>query len=548
MKKILILIIATFMFVGVKAAGFSLNVSCPASANASSTVSCTISANSSNSWKVCAIQMNYSLSGGATFSSFTENSLFDDTNKNANGALLNIKNEASCFSTSASLGTIKFNMPASGSATLTINNIEATDSSGNEGATASTVTKTIRVKSDVNTLSNISLSSGTLSPSFDMNTTSYTATVDAESIIITTTKTDSNSSVSGDGNKKLNYGTNVFDIVVTSESGSKKTYTITITRPDNRENINTLSSLSITNVNISPSFTSSNTSYTAKVKSDVEKITVTATLSSAKSSFVSGYGSREVKLEYGSNKVQVKVLSESQKEKVYTIVVTREDDRSTNNFLKQLTIDEGNIDFDENNTEYFVIVNYDIEKVNIDGTVSDSKAKATGFGEKTLAVGDNMFEIIVTAENGKTKTYKVNVKRLTEDESVSSNADLKFLEVEGYTLNFDKNTLSYRLKLVNDITKLNINYETDDSKAIVNLKGNDNLKDGSVVVLQVTSTDGTVKEYEIIIDKDEPKASDEDKSGDTLLYAMISIISILLVIVVVIIIIKRKNKRIKLNY
>ena len=335
MKKILILIIALFMFINVKAAGFSLNVSCPASTNASSEVSCTINASSSNTWKVCAIQMNYSFAG-ATFTSFTQNSLFDDTNANSNGALLNIKNEANCFS-STSLGTIKFNMPASGSATLTINNIEATDSTGNESASAGSITKTIRVKSDVNTLSNISISKGTLSPSFDSNTTNYSATVDADNVTITVSKSDNNSSVSGDGYKKLNYGTNVFDIVVTSESGNKKTYTITITRPDNRETINTLSALSITNSTLSPTFSQTNINYTAKVKSDVEKITITATLSSPKSSFVSGYGSRDVKLEYGTNKVLVKVLSESQKERVYTIVITREDDRSTNNFLKELS-------------------------------------------------------------------------------------------------------------------------------------------------------------------------------------------------------------------
>lgn len=544
MKKLILIFLTTFIFINVKAAGLSVNVSCPDSAAANAEVSCTLNATSSNSWSVCSLQMNYSFEGGAVFLSFTNNSLFDDSTTNNSGATLNIRNN-SCFTSSAQLGILKFKMPATGVVTLTVNNITATDSTRSESATASAINKTVRVRSTVNTLSNITLSNGTLSPAFNIDTTSYRATIDAPNTTITVAKTDNTSRVSGDGTKNLNYGENIFNIEVTSESGAKKIYTITITRPDNREAVNTLSSLSISNTNISPSFASSNTSYTAKVKADVEKITVYATLTSNKSTFVNGFGTREVNLEYGSNKVQVKVLSENQKEKVYTIVVTREDDRSTNNFLKKLELSDGKIDFDENNTEYSVIVNFDVEKINITGEPSHEKATVEGFGEKTLAVGENVFQIVVKAENTKTKTYKIKVNRLSQDESTSSNTNLTKFEIEGFTINYNNSTNSFRLKLDETQMNLNFDYETEDPKAVVNVKGNENLKDGSVVIFQITSTNGTVREIEIIIDKDEVQET-TSSNDNTLLYVIISIACILAVGAIIVFVMKKKNRRIDL--
>ncbi len=69
-------------------------------------------------------------------------------------------------------------------------------------------------------------------------------------------------------------------------------------------------------------------------------------------------------------------------------------------------------DFNKETLDYSVEVPSSVEKVNIIGGTEDSKASAGGFGEKDVAEGENSFQIVVTAENGTTKTYNIiiNVK------------------------------------------------------------------------------------------------------------------------------------------
>ncbi|GHT49816.1 hypothetical protein FACS189440_16160 [Bacteroidia bacterium] len=114
---------------------------------------------------------------------------------------------------------------AAGIATIIV-----TTEDGNKTDTC-TVTVTRPLSSDA-TLSNIEVNQGTLTPAFTPNTTAYTVSVGnaVTSITITAVKNQSAASVSGDGEKSLNVGTNPFDIVVTAEDGTQNTYTVTVTR------------------------------------------------------------------------------------------------------------------------------------------------------------------------------------------------------------------------------------------------------------------------------------------------------------------------------
>lgn len=70
---------------------------------------------------------------------------------------------------------------------------------------------------------------------FKGSTTSYdlgTVENDKTSINITTTTVNSNASVSGNGKINLNIGKNTIKIDVTAQNGSKKTYTLTVTRKE----------------------------------------------------------------------------------------------------------------------------------------------------------------------------------------------------------------------------------------------------------------------------------------------------------------------------
>ena len=86
-----------------------------------------------------------------------------------------------------------------------------------------------------------------------------------------------------------------------------------------------------------------------------------------------------------------------------------EDKRSTNTSLKSLTVNGKSLT-NKNNVYTLEVSNY-IEKVDIAAVVSDSKAKLTGTGSKNLNVGENKFNIVVTAERGNKTTYTVKVIR-----------------------------------------------------------------------------------------------------------------------------------------
>lgn len=81
-----------------------------------------------------------------------------------------------------------------------------------------------------NYLSSLKVDGYDLSPKFNKNTNEYKLSLnaDVEEINITAKKEDSTAKVSGTGKKQVSLGNNKFDIVVTSEKGTKRTYTINI--------------------------------------------------------------------------------------------------------------------------------------------------------------------------------------------------------------------------------------------------------------------------------------------------------------------------------
>ena len=88
---------------------------------------------------------------------------------------------------------------------------------------------------------------------------------------------------------------------------------------------------------------------------------------------------------------------------------TPADTRSNNSNLSKLTINKKEVS--KTDGIYLLEVSNYIYSVDIGAVCEDSKASASGIGKKDLVVGDNNFDVVVTAENGKTSVYKVVVKR-----------------------------------------------------------------------------------------------------------------------------------------
>lgn len=85
---------------------------------------------------------------------------------------------------------------------------------------------------------------------------------------------------------------------------------------------------------------------------------------------------------------------------------------SSNNALSSLTVSAGTLTpaFDPAVTEYTLSLPQGTEKLTLTATPSDSNATVQGDGELTLQEGENTLPLVVTAENGDTKTYTVTAK------------------------------------------------------------------------------------------------------------------------------------------
>jgi len=324
---------------------------------------------------------------------------------------------------------IKVNALKAGTSTITFNTTVATYDEVEYPKTLQVVVKVVPPKSSNANLSNIKIDGKELS-GFKADTISYTLkNTDASSIKIDVTTADSKAKVSGVGTKNLSYGANTFNIVVTAENGSKKTYTIKVTKNDYRSSDNLLSSLTVNVGTIN--FNSGTTSYTINVGNDVNEIKIDAKAKHAKAS-VSGAGT--VKLKDGKNEIKVVVTAENGSKKTYTINVIRKgkDDTtgnlSSNNNLKLLVVEGYEINFDANKGMYYLDVSKDVEKLVVEAISADSKANIS-INNPTLKAGENTIRIDVTAENGDIKTYKIIVNKEAESETSGHNCIFKVLTI-----------------------------------------------------------------------------------------------------------------------
>ena len=125
-----------------------------------------------------------------------------------------------------------------------------------------------------------------------------------------------------------------------------------------------------------------------------------------------GSGSITVK-SYGAYDWDESRLSVSKGSKTIKVITQKELEASysKNNNLKSLSVDGLKLEpsFDKNTTSYKVEADSNTTSVNIKASVEDSKSKVSGTGKKEVLEGENKFNIIVTAQNGSSKTYTIIV-------------------------------------------------------------------------------------------------------------------------------------------
>lgn len=303
--------------------------------------------------------------------------------------------------------------------------ITRTKSSGTGGATVS--------KSSVNTLNNITLSNGTLSPKFNSNTNVYNVEVenDVDVLTVGATLTDNKSNFVnsyGPRNVHLNEGENNIYLKVKSEAGSVRVYRLIITRkkannvepeptptptpdptPEPTPEVSKalLSSLKLSEGKID--FESNVFDYNVTVGYDVTNVVATVELENDTDTVdIKGGESLEV----GANELTITVTSsDGSVSNVYTIYIIKKEadtDISGNSLLKSLVINGHAINFDPNVNEYNITIKKNETDVGIECVPDDSNASVTIEGNANLTTGSQI-KIRVTAENGNYTDYLINV-------------------------------------------------------------------------------------------------------------------------------------------
>ena len=386
-KKIIIFIalIGVLLPVNVKALTGSINLSCDKTKlNPNEETTCYVKGNINE--EVSGIDATLVLGDNLTLSSITKDSIWDsgDVGTDSNKIVLVTSNNPK-----GNFNVVTFKVKAGSKSNIdtkiSLSSVKLSNATDFTETDFTVEDVSIRIPSIVNTLSSLTVSGTTFN--FNENTTSYELEVDSDKVTINATRKDTNSVVSGDtGSKNLKYGLNTFYVKVTSESGSVKTYTLKITRPDNRSKENYMLSFKFSNYDLD--FSKDKTNYDLIVNNKITRI-------------ASCYGEID---DDTILCIDAENLKYSDKANINISI----NDKNLNDLF-----DEEKIELKCNDDETSCEVYFENNKI---GMVEYKDDKKSGYVIlDDLKVGNNELKVIVTAENEEERTYILNINRKNEE-------------------------------------------------------------------------------------------------------------------------------------
>jgi gliding motility-associated-like protein len=415
-----------------------------------------------------------------------------------------------------------------------------------DGVTKDTYTVAVTRMSSIATLSNLSVSSGILSPGFATGTTSYTDevynTVTSIAMRATTTDAAATETINGTAVPQgmvspympLNIGLNTITVVVTATDGvTKATYTIAVTRISN---IATLSKLTISSGTLTPAFVTGTTSYADTVANSAASIAIraittdpTATETINGKAVPEGTISPYFPMNVFQNTITIIVTAQDNlTQDTYTVAVYREP--AANVELSALTMSDGTLSpvFSGGNDLYSASVSNAVTSVTVTPTTYNPTSTVTINGTagtsgqpsaaQTLAVGLNNIPICVAAQDGLT----VNCYDIAVTRAPPPSATLSKLTVSSGTLSpaFATATMSYTDNVANTVSSIAFRAITTDPIATETIDGTA-VPEGTVspyfplnvgsntITIIVTASDGVTKDtYTIMVTVATPPVAD----------------------------------------
>lgn len=241
-----------------------------------------------------------------------------------------------------------------------------------------------------------------------------------------------------------------------------------------------------------------------------------------------------------NQKREVEELEKAKEQKNSTQVEVK----STNNYLKNLEVTGYKItpEFDKQTINYEITNEVDEDYIEINAQVDDEKATISGAGKVALNSGENNLKIEVTSESGTVRTYFIKVVKKVQENLRLTNLKLKAKNMEiMLEPEFDAETFEYYCNIENEISKVNIEANSSDKNAKIEIEGNEDLKPGmNQILISVSSNDGKKVTYRI-----NAYIKENSNNYSTKDYKNIIIIVMGIIIVVLVGIVLKKKKIVK---
>lgn len=290
----------------------------------------------------------------------------------------------------------------------------------------------------------------------DKSLDSQNVTVNSNSIEIIANGMEG-STISGNGIKNLNIGDNIFEILVISEDETNtKKYILNVYRQNTDTSIKDLYvNDNIVNVEENNTYNINVNTLNFNIKTVLNDVNADYKLYKIKGDYREEIDGNNIKIDDGSDNVfEIVVLAEDGvTSENYTLNIH---ELSSDSYLQSLTIDNLGFNFDKNILEYNL--NTELDEINISAISSNENSTISGIGKKILELGNNSFNIIVTAEDNSTRTYTLNVNKVKmEDNKIIFN---------GLIVNEDKNYI-YKIEVGTSIDTIINSVSTNGKVSVI---------------------------------------------------------------------------------
>lgn len=173
------------------------------------------------------------------------------------------------------------------------------------------------------------------------------------------------------------------------------------------------------------------------------------------------------------------------------------------------------------NTSYSVSVPNDVTEIEVYANKAESVQTISGTGKKKLSEGSNPFDVIVTAEDGTQKTYRVNVIRLAKEEINNPDVEepetkvevaLASLQIVSVSLNeaFKPDIYEYTATAGLDAKEVIVSGSANVENALVDIDAPEEYEEGeNIITITVREKDG--KDKKVYTVKVMKEAAEEDK-------------------------------------